>query len=489
MTSGAVKRWLTHPVLIVAAMLVALAGWVVASPLGAETDSDFHLASIWCQSPGPDSRCERGYLIDGKVAVKTYAAFDIPCYAGKPAKPAECQDLTRGTYYTERVNNGGYPPGFYWVMGLFATPKYLVSILAMRALNAGIFVGLVTGIFALVGRPLRRAMIITLGLGLVPTGMFVVASVNPSSWAVTGIVVQFFALLGIAEAVGRWRPIALGGLAVVGGAMAASARGDAGAYAVGVSILAAWLVFAQLRSRPWRWVPFVLSAVSGVIAFLTSQQTASDSGSIGGVRELGAYNFFHLLQVPLGNLGVGYPLGWLDVQMPPLVWVLTIGVLGALIFAEVPMMSWWRGLAAAGTFVALLALPYLMLQRGGFLVGEFVQSRYMLPLLLVAIGVLTWRRENPERRTYPRALLVGAVVVAIAHSAALYANILRYTNGSKPYLLGAEVAWWWPGPVGPQLLWIGGSIAFGYAVVALALRQHGSPTPTKASTDTGEVVA
>jgi hypothetical protein len=94
----------------------------------------------------------------------------------------------------------------------------------------------------------------------------------------------------------------------------------------------------------------------------------------------------------------------------------------------------------------------------------------MLPLLIVLLGVITWRSEDrlPSRDAVPAVAVV--VALTIAQSAALYANLLRYTNGFVPYLLGAEVDWWWPTPIGPQAVWIVGSLAFGFVVAALLYR-------------------
>ena len=462
-------RWSTHPLLIAVALLLTSMAWVVASPLGAEPDADFHLTSIWCQNASESSRCERGYLVNGDVAVKTYAAFDIPCFARYQWKSASCQKITTATYYTERVNDGDYPPGFYWVMGLFASHKVVVSVLVMRTLNALLFLGLIGSVFWLADPRVRQSMARALTIALVPMGLFLISSINPSTWAITGIAVQFFALLAIGEARGRWRPIVLALLATLGGAMAAEARGDAGAYAGGVSILVAWLAFPLIKERRWRWVGFLLPALFGLLTFFGSRQT---TGEIGGSssREPDAFNLFHILSVPLGNFGIGGNLGWLDTPTPPATWALMLFVFGAVLLTEIRGLGWRRALAATGVGIAALALPYLMLQRGGFAVGEFVQPRYMLPLLIVLLGVITWRSEDrlPSRDAVPAVAVV--VALTIAQSAALYANLLRYTNGFVPYLLGAEVDWWWPTPIGPQAVWIVGSLAFGFVVAALLYR-------------------
>jgi hypothetical protein len=466
---GWLRKVVLHPAIILAALLLCGLAWVVASPVGSEPDADFHNASLWCQTGGPDSRCERRYLIDGVVAVKTYVALGPPCYAGRSTVSAGCQKITRNTYYTERVNNGDYPQGYYRVMGLFTSSRLIPSTLIIRFANFGIFAGLISLVYWLVSPALRRSMVLTLSLGLVPVGIYFLASINPSSWAITGIAVQFFALLGLGEVVGRTRVLSLSVLAVGGGVLAASARGDAAAYAAGVSIVCAWLVFPSLRRRSWRWLAFVVPIVVGVVTTLSAKQV---TGGVDGATETdsAAYNFFQILQVPLGNLGVGGGLGWLDTPMPALTWVLTTLVLGAVLITEIPGIGWRRGLAALGVTAAMIGLPYLMLERTGFRVGQFVQARYVLPLLIVLIGVLAWRASGSPSLKVKAPSLALMLSLAVAQSAALYANLVRYTNGFHPYLLGAKVSWWWPIPFPPQAVWVAGSLAFAWVVLALTIK-------------------
>lgn len=461
-------------VAILVAVLVAIGTWVIASPVGAEPDADFHLTSIWCQTAGEDSRCARAYLINGDVAVKTYAAFDVPCFAHYQWRSAACQTVSAATFYTERVNNGDYPAGFYWFMGLLATKRLVASVLAMRLLNVVLFVGLVAVVFWLSDGAVRRAMVKTLAVGLVPVGIFMIASINPSSWAITGISVQFFALLALASSRGRWKPVVLETLAVCGAIMAAAARGDAGGYAVGVSVVAAWLVFPRIVRRPSLWPAFVIPVAIGLLTFFGSRQVSEEVGG-SSVREPDAFNLFHILSVPLGNVGPGASLGWLDTPMPPATWAPMVLVLGALIFTEIQGIGWRRGLAAAGAGLATVALPYLMLERGGFTVGEFVQARYVLPLLIVFLGVLTWHDKERGRRPIGLPGLAVVACLAVAESSALYANLLRYVSGFEPYLLGARVEWWWSIPIGPQATWAIGTLAFTSAVFALYCRHVADP--------------
>ena len=464
-----IRRWLVAPVLILFFAMLSFGAWAVASPLGAEPDSDFHLTSIWCQSAGADSRCERAYMLDGARAVKTFVAFDSPCFAVQPNVSAACQVITRATYFTERVNNGDYPTGYYAVAGLLASNNILRSLMGIRMLNAALFVLLITGVHWLADRLTRRALTITLGAVLVPVGVFFIPSVNPTSWAVSGITIQVFALLAQIRAEARWRALALGLLAATGGLMAAAARGDAGAYAIGVSVLTFWLGFPTLRRHPYRWLAYLVPITVGAMSFFGSSQTMGEiAGTKTGAAD--AFNFFNIVSLPLGNFGIDWGLGSLDTPMPSATWFPAIMVCSVVVVAGLTRVCWRRAFAVIGAGLAVLAIPYYALWRSGYQVGQLVQPRYILPLLIVFVAVSVWRPAEESVDVEPGSWALVVLGASVANSAALYANLLRYTNGSHPYLLGAKLQWWWQTAIPPQAVWVIGSFAFAYALSALVLR-------------------
>jgi lipopolysaccharide export LptBFGC system permease protein LptF len=125
-----------------------------------------------------------------------------------------------------------------------------------------------------------------------------------------------------------------------------------------------------------------------------------------------------------------------------------------------------------------------MLARSGYPVGQFVQPRYMLPLLVVFVGVLAtaFADRAPSRKA---GIVVGAGVV-VAHSVALFTNLGRYVQGgANAGIWGTPKWWWWSGSWGPTLVWMLGSLAF--AVVAAVLIAW--VLPAKHATEVAEVAA
>ena len=139
-------RWIYFaPVLA----FVALGAWAFASPIGAGPDDDYHLVSIWCSSGGSED-CQPGSDAGHREVAETFP--QISCYAQVATRSADCQELVwagwdDGTVEIDRGNFlGEYPPVYYAVMHVFAGSDIQVSALAMRLLNAALFVALGTAL-------------------------------------------------------------------------------------------------------------------------------------------------------------------------------------------------------------------------------------------------------------------------------------------------------------------------------------------------------
>lgn len=474
------KRFrLLHLVPVLA--MIALTGWALASPLGASPDDDFHLVSIWCGDGLRDGICEPGTTAANRVvpeALKDASA----CYAHRPEVSAACQadefDLDPDpSVLTERGNFlGAYPPVYYAVMGVFVTPDILVSAVLMRILNALIFVALVTSLWILLPRERRPALIWGWLVTTVPLGLFLIASNNPSSWAITGVGVAWIALLGYFETEGR-RRIALGSIFVAATIMAAGSRGDSGVY-VGLSIL---LVLGIKFRRERRFalaaiLPIVMGVVAGLLLLMARQNQSGLNGFGGSAATMGGPGgatggdplsliVANLLDIPslwAGVLGF-WGLGWLDTAMPAVVTFGSIACFVAVVFAGLSIMWWRKAIALAVVGFVLIALPTWVLVRGGDSVGQEVQPRYLLPLIVLFAGlaVLGIGARTIRFTLTQRILIVGAL--SFAQLVALYINMRRYIQGAGGggWNLDVDPHWWWSIPFSPMFVLIIGSAAFG----------------------------
>jgi len=117
----------------------------------------------------------------------------------------------------------------------------------------------------------------------------------------------------------------------------------------------------------------------------------------------------------------------------------------------------------SGVLVVLVVLPVYVLTVGGMRVGEALQPRYLLPLiLLLSLLLATMPRGSELRFTRIQTFTVlGAL--ALANLVSVQVNIRRYITGAdqQGLDLDAGAEWWWTGfPVGPTAMWVIGAMAY-----------------------------
>lgn len=468
-------------------LLLTLLAWSFSSPVGSSPDEDYHLVSIWCAT-GDANACvhEAG---SGEATVPD-ALVDASCYAFDANTSGSCQssldfsgepDTTteRGNFY------GAYPPVFHGVMSMFVGDDIQVSVLAMRAVVSLVFTALATALFLLIP-PVRRPVLVwSWVLTTVPVGLFVLTSVNPSAWAIAGVGFGWIALAAFLESRGR-RKIALGALFAVTTVMAAGSRGDAALYMI-LAILAT-LVLQARRTRRFL-LDAILPAAAIVFCLLmfrvsrpseaVTQGVEDGGGSLLDLLLRGVSTMFDVPALWMGIFGRGWGLGWVDTSMPALVWLAGLACfLGAGIVAGA-RGDLRKALVLGGGLLVLLAFPTAVLVAAGQSVGENLQPRYLLPLVVLFAGVLFWAPPGREIRLgrAQRTLVIGAL--ALAQSVALHLQLGRYVSGFDD--LGADldagIEWWWDLAISPMAVWVIGSLAYAGLLVLLLGRAVAAPAP------------
>lgn len=472
---------------------VGLGAWAIASPVGAAPDDDFHLASIWCSLGDREGLCAPGDEANERT-VPERLIESSRCFASHPEQSAQCPLDDETKVSTSRGNfDGNYPPVFYSVMGVFAGPDIAVSTVLMRLFNAAIFVGAVTAILALLKPGQRGPMIWAAIVPMVPLGVFLIPSVNPSSWAVLAGLTVWLATYGYFTAESRGRRIALGAIAGVIAVMGAGARGDSAVFVAFAAFTAALLAFK--KDRDWArlaLLPVGIAIVGAAFFFSAGQSTgiatvgvtassspgagaavadpASTAEAAGGLGLLLA-NLMDLPFLWTGGTGT-WGLGWLDTPLPVAVWVMMIGLLVALIFWGVRVMTARKGTVLVLALLALTAMPLYILQGKGLRVGEWVQPRYLMPLLLILVGVAFFGFAKDHLGLSRLQAGMVFAIVALANSLALHNNMRRYISGlgdGGGFNLNANIEWWWSMPLSPMVVWFVGSAAFALTLAGLFL--------------------
>jgi hypothetical protein len=465
-------------------LFISLASWALASPVGASPDDDYHMASIWCGGGIREGLCEPGDAPNQRrvpsavLEASSCFAFKADMSASCPLKPSSVlANTSRGNF-----DAGGYPPLFYATMSVFAGPGISVSITLMRLFNALLFVGMTTILFLLLPQGRRGPLIWGGAVSIVPLGMFLIPSVNPSSWALISAFTLWISLTAYFTEE-RWpRKAAFGALATVATLIGAGARSDAAVYGVLAMMVAVVLSFRwERRYALLAILPITLALVS-VALFLTAGQSgvlnpdAFDDNAGFDAGALIVQDLQLLPQLWIGALGF-WGLGWLDTMLPGIVWVTMVAVYFAAIFWGVQKLGWRKGLSLAMVLGSLVVVPMYILIHDRVIIGSYVQPRYIYPLLVMFAGLAIFGLSRDTLRMSRIQLTVMAFAIFIANAVALHLNIRRYVAGTDVVGINLDntIEWWWGLPVSPMGVWIVGTVAFGLTLgglVVYASRSH-----------------
>jgi hypothetical protein len=472
--------------------LIALMAWALASPIGSSPDDDFHLSSIWCASASMSTAdCQPGVSADTRKVPKLVAK--AACYAHDPTVSGACQNnistSSKPDELTTRVNAGhSYPPVYYAVAHALVSSNIVLSAFLIRLMNVLLFVVLTTLLFLLLPRRRRPTLVWAWLITTVPLGLFLIASDNPSAWAIIGVGSSWLALLGYFETSGR-RKILLGALFAITSLMAAGSRADSAGYTiVGIAVV---LFIAFVPSRRYflsAILPVVLALCSAAF-FLTSRQSLSGVSGFTGSAAIStgastalvsgpvnpiALFFSNLVQAPslmAGIFGEGWGLGWLDTSVPAVASLGPIAVFVALIFVWLGRLSLRKGVAVGIVGIVVWLLPVYVLTAGKDPVGQQVQPRYLLPLVILFAGLVLLRVRGRAPIRLGRVQWIAiAATLSVAQCLALYFTMRRFVNGNAPggFNLDSPGGWWWSGlAVPPMLVFAIGSLAYAALVVIL----------------------
>ncbi|MBC7590208.1 MAG: DUF2142 domain-containing protein [Salinibacterium sp.] len=480
------------------ALLVSLLSWSASSPVASSADEDFHLSSTWCGLGLRDGICEAGSDDDHRrVPLQLIVANQ--CFDRLPDQSASCPATPSSELIdTDRGNfTGTYPPVFYSTMGIFASEDISASVLLMRAFNSLLYVAMMSALFVLLPRARRGLMVWASLVSLVPFGVFLIASINPSGWGVLSASTLWLALLGYIEAETRGRQIGLGAIALFSTFIGAGSRADSAAYAIVAIVLVGVLKAERTRRFMRRAVlPIALIAIASA-SYLTSGQTRAVnvageriSSPLGNVPQSWADLFWNnLIRLPdLWAGAFGAPVAgrslWIGTVAPGLVWFPVMLAFGGVVFLGLRRLNLRKSLGMALIIGLLVLLPMLWLMRDHILVGQQVQSRYLYPLLIILVGVSLLGFHTASAGLERVHMIVVAAAVFLGNIAIQWFTIRRFTTGLDDFWpnLDKNIEWWWGLPIGPMPLWIIGSVSFAMVctlAVSYAWRANDPSTNTE----------
>lgn len=443
----------------------ALTSWALASPVGSTPDEDYHLVSIWCGQGEREGLCLPGSE-EGAVLAPTALINSANCFAFHPELSANCAlpDSNDFTSSSRSNADGGYPPLFYWTMSWFASSDIQMSVISMRLFNSGLYILLLSSVALLSPKKIRFPIIGGALITIIPLGIFLIPSVNPSSWAIISATTLWGALMGFFRSETTKIKWALFGIAIAATFIGSGARSDSAVYSCIGLVTAVILSWKYIMKAKLMLFPALSIIPISLFFYLLSGQSSiasSEPVSNGFNLQLAVSNMTELPSLWVGTLGtVG--LGWLDTEMPAIVWVTCSAIFFAVVFTGLSRIS-TNKIAAIGVLaLSITAIPLYVLVHDNISVGTGVQPRYIFPLMIMIAGVSLWGISDRTGNFTRIQILIVVIGLSIANSIALHTNIRRYVTGndSGGFDLNQQIEWWWQNLPSPMIIWAIGTISF-----------------------------
>ena len=449
--------------------------WTFASPIGSAPDEDFHLTTIWCLK-GENNLCNFG-VGDSRKVPALWSSWP-PCYVNWPNsdKSAECLtnlELPLQLVATNRYSRPGEDPVlFYQVMNSFAGDNPINSVNFMRFFN--VLISSFLFFLAIYVAPfiVKRALILSWGLVLIPIGIFNIASTNPSSWTITGIgTLWAFILSLIFHRKSRNKIFYLSIIGVLLSLMIAlGSRNDSRIYVL-VTFIAVTMLFLTKK-----WILGRINLVILLLVTLISITSAvlwkfgfkfiyQDLYYPGAVIEKDQPNAFIALilefpsfllgllggQIPSNDLNKGdlfenfaYGISWSDFSFPSIV-----GILLGISFISVISISINKSSLKkifSLTFILLTILMIIIYVRA--IAPEVNDSqitpRYILPLFLLLVGLALLSTTAGNSLLGPVQNLILTTFLTIGGSIAWLVTISRFSIGPNATFTNFHQSseWW-----------------------------------------------
>lgn len=462
--------------MVAASGIVLIFSWAVSSAPGGSPDEPTHLISIYCSSQKYEDICKN----PSPAKIDLQPVKDISaCYLFQRDRSSGCEissineTLKPGantTFVIYDENN------YYKFLSLFADDRYVESLILMRIVNGITFlIVFLIAIFSL-PRDFKSKYVIATFSVLTPLGIYLVTSINTSAWNITGAVGLWASLFSMMYELKEpdkkfYKVIIQIFLFILSSFLIISSRSD-GIYFFAIIMVSILIIFPVNLLLKFL-MKFMSNKLAKVLIFFGTIVALSIGLYLLRSRAAVTFNdtnyefndrlFINVAEIPrllLGPFGT-WGLGWLDVWLSPITYVLMIFSILGLSFFSIKNLKLNYSLGISILLISAIALPLLIHMSSGYQIGEWVQPRYILPIYFPLLGLLIFSSENKKLMSSAQFTMIF-LMISIAHSFALFSNLERYIRGQNTYSLNLNVGleWWWNQLPSPNLIWLLGSISF-----------------------------
>jgi len=463
-------------------LLLTLSSWSIASPILSAPDAANHIAHIWCSSSFDNDHCEKDTEELGTYRIPTSSSF---CYPENKLMSAACASPATSI---QTIATSNYPSLFFRVLSFFVTEKMNTSIILMRLFNSSIFVGLFFFQILLGSAKHRLAYLSANIFTITPYLLFLIPSVNPSSWAIIGVTNSAFFLISLLDSGNRSPRIrATNWFFWFLSSVLCFARFDSTVALIVANLIVLLSLKGRTILQSFRKAAIFSSILLLVAVVLSRNFDAFLNWCIAYLRvntvplnplgpNFGTWLsswFLHFWAIPIEAFGSG-GLGWREIPVPQFVILNGIGLLGAVIIFATIQMNFRQILIHIASSLFML-INILMIANTELDLFN-VTGRHIIPIFPFIVGVWVYFSPSPIHfLEIKNARFIAVLLIAASNSVALYTTIERYVMGWSGGLRIIRISglsqWWWSDiPIGPNFVVIMGSICYlGFLSAAVTL--------------------
>ena len=448
-----------RPIGIALALWFTLVCWAFSSPINATPDESYHIASIWCGQGIQEPSCP---AIPGNTDANQ---VQVPDLSNLCFRESTCNQQSEHILSVTGIAKGNYPKPYYWTMNHLVSPNMTQSVLTMRVFNSTIAALLFFSQAVLCSNKKYLSWLTGFTFTIVPLGFSLIASINPSGWAITGTANSWMFLL-IAKTLpreDRWGKNWAWVLWVFASFMCIASRFDAAVFLVVTNLIILIAADSHLRKIVRKYifsVPVfiillffawrILFPYFNWVSHFRTKPLNPDGPSL---HIWITHWIINVVSVPIEAFGEGR-LGKELVEIPRVVPILGIALLGAALFFAFIQINRIQVFVTMSSFAFLTAVVMrianleLDLFNVPYIVGSCIYFSSS-PLQLMEVSSL--------RR-------IVIICMTIAHALSIYAvveqNVMGTSFGVQILKVGTEEWWWTNLPVGPNFLVLIGSLSF-----------------------------
>lgn len=461
-------------IVLVGTLLLTLCMWAISVPRGSTPDEGYHLASIWCARGEIEGKCQpldRTEVL-GSIVLTPYVS-DF-CFNRSPDLPANCvNELTDSTLVGhQRFDGKDFRILYYLALNPLSNLGPEIGVTMMRFVNIMIFVLLFASLLFFGTNQVSSSAAIGLLMTLVPQGLYLISSVNPSSWAVTAVGLNWAFLLEARSAQTTRRRAFFAACWALTTTLSL-ARLDS--FGLLLFSTVAVIVFDRRASTTRnKRLGISLFVVIAMIYFahqfdlLRILLTSIRTTFLDQRADFFIYWILHLIDIPAFSYGFNFEDfgalgGSLEILLPTFVPIIMSGLFITLLCWTFRNYSWRLVVFGASSIIFLFLVLIQQLAAESTYNPYWVQGRYILPFISFFLGFsvyLSLQGHSSSVQLFTAKLT--SVGISVAHSLVLLTVIQRYSVGSNKKFVSIldSTSWNYVPYLGGIVVWLVGTVAF-----------------------------